>query len=433
MKQWIIKWSKRLITGFFILIFTLGFFSKTLISLTMPNVITEKISSGTEVKTTSEEWGIIAPKKTEHYLLENSAIVKEVLVKKGSYVRKGERLFRVALVPDENNLDRQGINSAIALEKGKIEQRARRTQEHYTQALKEAQTSLDLLREKLQEAKTLYGAGALSKEELTTMEQAYEAQAAKEASLQKDYDLQRAEDLLENKANQASITALEKKLDRETPLSPSYASLDSAGYALAAAEGYMTAVPEDGRLYSRGETLASLGVCSSYQDLCLEIRMSQRMYYQAAESPQPLAVTNEDGLSIGVIHFDYRGASFEDGDIVVRGDFSQEPDIWVFPGLKVVSRASYSRYISDEVMAIPRSALVATGSSIEGTSAMVYLIRSEEDALGKSDVAVATPVEVVSMTDEYAIVKDLDFMVSDQVIVNPSAKIKDGTKVYVCP
>lgn len=433
MKQWIITWGKRMVIGFFALIFILGFFSKSLVGLTLPNVITEKISSGTEVKTTSEEWGIIVPKKTEHYLLDHSAIVKEVLVKKGSYVRKGDRLFRVSLMIEESNLDPQAIQSAIKLEQDKIAQRNTNTTMQFSQQAKEAEETLKTLASKLSEAKLLYSAQAISKEELTAAENNYNHQVTLLQNIEKSHDLQKSQDALENAATRASIEALEKKLLQTDHLSPTYTKLDSEGYALAFAEGYMTAVPTDGRLYSRGETLASLGICSSYKDLCYEVRMSQRMYYQAAEYPQPLAVTNEDGLSIGVISFDYRGASFEDGDIVVRGDFNQEPDIWVFPGLKVVSRSSYSRYIGDEVMAIPRSAIVSTGTNIEGNASMIYLIRSEEDALGKSDVAVATAVQVVSMTDDYAIVQDLEFMVSDQVIVNPSAKIKDGTKVYVCP
>lgn len=428
----IITGLKRLVMGFFAIIFVMGFFSSSLMTYTLPNVKVQKISSGTEIKATSEVWGVIAAKRSEVIALPQAAIIETLYVKKGSYVKVGDPLFKVKLDPSSTEMTPQLIKEKLAILSANLEQERKALDTKYASQLKaltaqklEAQTNHNA-------QKQLYDAGALSKEALNASEKHLSDVLTQLADTQKAYDLALAQFAIQSKENKVSQQLLETQLKSSQGGENAYTQLNRDQIAVATAEGYMTTVPESGKRYYPGETLGVLGICKSYKDLCFEITMSQRAFYMASESAAPLSLTSSDGLNIGVVTFDYRHAAFQDGNIIVQGNFTQEPDIWVFPGQEVVSKASYSQYIQDEIMAIPRSAVVTSGNGLEGEGSLIYLIREEDDALGKSTIAVATPVEVVYTTDDYAIVKDLDYMASDQVILNPNARISDGTKVYIC-
>lgn len=423
---------KRLVIGFFAIIFVMGFFANSLMTYTLPNVKVQKISSGTEIKATSEVWGTIAAKRSEVIALPQAAIIETLYVKKGSYVRVGDPLFKVKLEPGSAEMTPQLIREKLTLlSETLIQERAQLESKYDTQlkALTTQQTDALAVQSK---NKALFEAGALSKEVLEADQKHLADVTAQLADTQKAYDLELSALSLKAKENKVSQQLLEAQLQNNDGGENAYAKLGADRIAVATAEGYMTTVPEAGKRYYPGETLGVLGICKSYQDLCFEITMSQRAFYMASESAAPLSLTSSDGLKIGVVTFDYRHAAFQDGNIIVQGNFTQEPDIWVFPGQEVVSKASYSQYIQDEIMAVPRSAVVTSGNGLEGEGSLIYLIREEEDALGKSTIAVSTPVEVVYLTDDYAIVKDLDYMASDQVILNPNARISDGTKVYIC-
>lgn len=432
MNQLLMKWLKRIVVGFFAVVFVMGFFSKSLMTYTLPNVTVQKISSGTEVKSTSEQWGYIAAKRSEVVALSQNVIVETLYVKKGGYVKKGTPLFKVKLDASDSVSSPQLLKEKQTLLIQSMAQEKRQLESSYQEDLKQLTDAQQSAKESLADQKLLFETGALSKDDLQSAQKRYDDATAALAKCSSDYELDQAQLNLKLKEQQMALDQISNQLYAADNSLNHYAKIDADQVVTASAEGYLTEVPQTGKRYYSGETLGVLGICSSYKDLCFELKMSQRAYYMSAESSAPLSLTSSDGLKIGVVTFDYRNAAFQDGYIIVQGNFTQEPDIWVFPGQEVVSKSSFSTYIQDEVMAVPRSSVVTSGNGLEGDGSLIYMIRSEDDALGQSTVAVATPVEVVSMTDDYAIVKDLDYMPSDQVILNPSARITDGTKVYIC-
>lgn len=432
MNTTLIKWLKRFVIGFFTLVFIMGFFAKSLMTYTLPNVKVQKISSGTEVKSTSELWGFIAAKRSEIIALPQNIIVETQYVKKGSYVKKGTPLFKVKLEASGIENSPQVLREKQAVLAESLKQEKIQIESAYQSQLKSLKADLATAEKAYTDQKKLFDSGAISKEELEKTEKYLADVKASLSKCQSDYSLKLGELDIKTKENKISQQIIESQLKSTQNGLNTYASINSDQVVVAGAEGYMTEIPQSGKRYYAGETLGVLGICSSYEDLCFELKMSQRAYYMSSKNPAPLSLTSSDGLNIGIVTFDYKNAAFQDGYIIVQGNFTQEPDIWVFPGQEVVSKASFSSYIQDEVMAVPRSSVVTSGNGLEGEGSLIYMIREEEDALGKSTIAVATPVEVVSTTDDYAIVKDLDYMPSDQVILNPSARINDGTKVYIC-
>lgn len=428
------KWGKRLLTGFFVLIFALGFFSKSLLNITLPNVQIAELYDGVEVDYTSELAGEIVAKKSADICLKGDAIIQEVLVKKGSYVRVGTPLFRIdtALGVQNSNKTVQ-LENKIRIEQARIETLVSKSDLDYQTEVAQNTTALNLAAKSLKEQEQLLKNGAISNLELTTAQNALKALQAQQQVLLKNRTLQNSQDQVALSEIKQSIADYQSQLTQLSTKSDRYYETNAIGEALSKYEGYVTKVPEKGSSYRSGEIIAVVGICKTYEDLAFEIRLSQRDYNGFSEQSNMVDLSTLEGRKIGLVRFDYDSATFSDGEVSVLANFNEEPDIQVFPSMKVASRTKSSYTIGGERMAIPRTAIVSSGSNLNGENALIYLLQEEEDALGKSQVAVATPVQVISVGDDFAVVQELRNLPSNKVIINPTAKIKDGTKVYVCP
>lgn len=430
----LILWGKRLITGFFILIFTLGFFSKSLMNLTLPNVQVAEINDGAEVNYTSELSGQIVAKKTEDVCILGDAVIQEVYTKKGSYVIPGTPLFKIDMsVGLQNKEDATLLKSKIQTEKERMQTLLSKTKLDF-------QTNLSQLNENLQQAETelrtqqeLLKSGAVTQEAVQSAENKLHTLKAEKEKLVNQYSLQQAQDQVTVNEIKGLINTYEAQLKLLAVGKNKYFDVNPLGEVFAKSKGYILRIPEKGTAYKSGETIVSIGICNSYKDLAFEIGMSLKTFNSMKNSAYVIRLTSQEGDYIGMVAADYELSSFSDGEMKVMATFTDEPDKQIYPGQTVVSRSSSTSTIGGEYLAVPKSAVVVSGTMESDTNALIYLIREEEDALGKSQIAVAIPVNVKSVGDEYAVITELRNIPSNKIIINPTAKIKDGTKVYVCP
>lgn len=428
------KWGKRLLTGFFVLIFTLGFFSKTLMNLTLPNVQVAELNDGIEVNYTAEMGGNIVAKKTEDVCVLGDAIIQEVYVKKGSYIIPGTPLFKIDMsIGLQNKTNAALIRSKIQTERERMNTLLSKSKLDNQTRLAQLSTDLAQAEKELKAQRELLASGAVTKDTVEQAENRYNALIADKATLESGYQLQKAQDQVTINEIKDLIDSYEKQLHMVEAGENKYYDISPLGEVIAKNKGYILSVPEKGNAYKTGEVIATVGVCNSYKDLAFEMRMSQRDYYLMRESGCVVSISTKEDDYIGVVAFDYNLSVFSDGEMRVMANFTDEPAIQVYPGQEVASRSKNSYYVGGEKLAVPRTAIVSSGTTLNETNALIYLIREEEDALGKSQIAIATPVTVISVGDEYAIVTELRNMPTNKVILNPTAKIKDGTKVYVCP
>ncbi len=428
------KWGKRLLTGFFVLIFTLGFFSKSLMNLTLPNVQIAELNDGVEVNYTSEMGGNIVAKKTEDVCVLGDAIIQEVYVKKGSYIVPGTPLFKIDMsIGLQNKMNASLLHSKIQTERERMNTLLSKSKLDNQTRLAQVTVNLAQAEKDLSAQKELLASGAVTKDTVEQAESRYNTLKADKSTIENNYQLQKAQDQVAINEIKDLIDSYEQQLSMIEAGKNKYYDISPLGEVLSKNKGYMLTVPEKGNAYKTGEVLSTIGVCNSYKDLAFEMRMSQRDYYLMRESGCVVSISTMEDDYIGVVAFDYSLSVFSDGEMKVMANFTDEPAIKTYPGQEVASRSQNSYYVGGEKLAVPRTAIVSSGTTLNGTNALIYLLREEEDALGKSQIAVAMPVTVTSVGDEYAIISELRNMPTNKVILNPTAKIKDGTKVYVCP
>ncbi len=434
MMQQSIKWGKRIVTGFFILIFTLGFFSKSLISITLPNVQVSEIHDGVEVSYTSELEGEIVAKKNADICLRGNALIQEVMVQKGEYVRKGDVLFTIdTTLGLQSSADEETLRNQIQVEKARMATLTSQTTLEAQNALASAKSKLKEAQIKYDHQKQLYDSGAISAEELQSALSNLETLKSEVATVESSNKLALAQNKVALSEVQQRISQYENSLKVYETASERYYDINSSGEVFSKYTGYVTKLPEKGQQFQTGEIIASIGICNTFNDLAFQIRIPQKYFEEFVKGSSVVNISTQSGKNIGLVAFDFDSAVFDSGEMKVLASFNDEPNILVYPTMKVSSRTTGSDYIGGEYLAVPRTAVVSGNTSLDGTNAIIYIIREEEDALGKSNVAVAVPVNVLSIRDEYAVITELRNIPSNKIIINPSARIKDGSKVYVCP
>ena len=427
-------WGKRLITGFFILIFTLGFFSKSLMNLTLPNVQIAQINDGVEVNYTSELSGQIVAKKTEDICILGDAVIQEVYAKKGGYVIPGTPLFKIDMrMGLQNKEDPTLLKSKIQTEKERMHTMRSKSEVDYQTNLSQVTANLKQAETELRTQQELLKSGAVTQEAVHSAENRLSALKAEKETLANQFNLQQAQDQVAINEIKGLINNYETQLKLIEAGKNQYFDVNPLGEVFAKSKGYILKLPEKGTAYKSGETIASVGICNTYKDLAFEMGMSLKTFNSMKNSAYVIRLTTQEGDYIGMVAADYELSSFSDGEMKVMASFTDEPDKQIYPGQTVVSRSNSSTTIGGEVLAVPKSAVVVSGTMEGDTNGLIYLIREEEDALGKSQIAVAIPVNVKSVGDEYAVITELRNIPSNKIIINPTAKIKDGTKVYVCP
>lgn len=428
------KWAKRILTGFFVLIFTLGFFSKSLINLTLPNVQVAELNDGIEVNYTSEIRGEIVAKKTTDICLMGDVVIQEVYIKNGSYVLPGTPLFKIDnTLGLMNKDDPKLLHNKINAEQERTNTLLSKSKLEYQTAMGQINNNILQATQDLKAQKELFASGAVTRDTILSAENQLKVLEINKQTLSRNYQLQQAQDQLAVNEAQTNINAYKKQLEVLKTGANRYYEVNALGEVLSKTKGYMIKVPEKGNNFRTGEIIMSIGECKTYEDLAFEIKMSQRDYNSFKKGNNVVSISTDDGDYIGVVAFDYDLSIFSNGEMKVMASFTDEPKITVYPGQSVSSRTQNAYYVGGEKLAVPKTAIVSSGKQVTGENALIYLLREEEDALGKSQVAVATPVTVVSVGDDYAIIVELRSMPTNKVIVNPTAKIKDGTKVYVCP
>lgn len=198
---------------FFIAMILLTFFSKTINNYALSRVKVEQPMSGALIK---EIWGdgYFEPRIEKKVYPNSGRLVSDILIEQGEHVEKGQLLFTLA----SEDLEEQLQEEQIRYEKLKLTleqvsgRRVSSSVESAEYLLDQCRNTLDTAGKKLESAKNLFDAGAVSAIELDNAEYVFQAAEDTYKKAVKDHDVARKEYTANQQDHEAEIKKAEYDL-----------------------------------------------------------------------------------------------------------------------------------------------------------------------------------------------------------------------------
>ncbi len=423
----IILKARNVAIGFFVLVFIMVFFSKSIINLFLPKVLTEAAVDGT-VERSLNVAGTLEAKKSYKIRLSGAVIVEEYLVKEGELVTVGQPLFRI----DKNygikgeEFPLQSMQLQLESKELSLSNLKDVNYEIEEKSLNAMESKLSKSREELAKQQELYDAGVIAKQELEGYEDAIGQQ-------QLDIELFRLQLQEKKKQDAAAIRELENDIKNDRlqmaelqKKQDTYSGVDGEGIFHSTQAGTVLRLGEVQSVLP-GETELLVLADNSGLDSLTFIADIPETEYEFAKSAGEIQI-GENVLDSVYLKI---SAIYPQGDLCrIEAPVSKDEMEKALLGQKLKGIIK-QRIVLKGHNKVPKAALVTFENYKEGSSGTVYLLEESEGVLGKEFRAKATAVKILAAGDDAVIVSGLESIEEPEVIVNLSYKIQDGEKVFL--
>jgi hypothetical protein len=429
MKSNLVMRSKNIVIGFFILVFVMGFFSKSIVNLFLPKVIVASVMDAPVERTIVVE-GIIEAKNSHKVRLGGAVIVEEYFVKEGDTVEVGKPLFRI-----NKAYGIKGSSQVLVDLKQQVEANSRRLNNLKQTNYEIDEKSIAALVNKLNKSKEefvkqqeLFAAGVISRQEM----ESFESDIEEQRFLIEISELQ----LLEKKRNhEVNILELENEIKRESiqilelqKQQELYDSVDTEGIYFSSVMGIVISL---GGLQSiiPGDTEIVEIADFSHEAALIYTANIMEDDYDFVKSAKEIQVGEDikdsKYLKISSIY------KLKDQDL-----YRLEAVIDPKESEKAVLGQKHKgvikqRFVLEGHNKVPKAAVVSFEGYKEGSKGIVYLLEEIEGILGREYRAKELEVKILAAGDEEVIVSGIENLEDPEVIINLSYKIRNGTKVFL--
>jgi multidrug efflux pump subunit AcrA (membrane-fusion protein) len=279
MKSNIAVTTKNIVIGFFVVVFIMGFFSKSIVNLFLPKVIVESAIDGFVERTLNIE-GVIEAEKSFKVRLGGAVIVDECFVKVGDIVESGKPLFRIdkSYGIKDSGSGLEGLRLQLEAKRIRLGNLKQETYEIDEKNIAAMEHRLVKSKEELMKQQELFTAGVISKQEMESFEADIEEQmfAIEVSGLQ----------LKEKKRNdEANIEELENEIERDghqilelQKQNEFYGNVDNEGIYYSAANGIVTYLSELQRIIPGDTVLTEIADVSSDDALIYTANINEEDY-----------------------------------------------------------------------------------------------------------------------------------------------------------
>lgn len=428
MKNNIVAKAKNIAIGFFVVVFVMGFFSKSIVNLFLPKVIVESAIDALVERTLDIE-GVIEAKNSLKVRLGGAVIVEEYFVKAGEFVAVGKPLFRInkAYGIKGNSQELENLKLQVEAKNSKLNNLKQASYEIDEKSIAALMNKLTKSKEDLAKQQELFSAGVISKQEMDSFEADIEEQlfAIQISELQ----------LQEKKRNdEVNIAELEGEIKRDgiqiLELQNQQGFYDSVeeGIYFSTVKGVVTDLGDIQSIIHGDTEIIEIADISQESSLVYTANIMEEDYdfvKSAGEIQIGEDIKDSMYLKISSIY------KLGDQDL-----YRLEAIIDSKDSEKAVLGQKHKgvimqRFVLKGHNKVPKAAVISFEGYKEGSKGTVFLLEEIEGILGMEYRAKELEVEILAAGDEEVIVSGMENLEEPEVIINLSYKINDGAKVFL--
>lgn len=430
MKSNIVVTTKNIAIGFFVVVFIMGFFSKSIVNVFLPKVIVESAIDGLVERTLNIE-GIIEAKKSFKVRLGGAVIVDEYFVKVGDIVEVGRPLFRIdkSYGIKDNGSALEGLRLQLEASRIRLGNLKQETYEIDEKNIAAMEHRLAKSKEELMKQQELFTAGVISKQEMESFEADIEEQlfAIEVSGLQ----------LKEKKRNdEANIEELENEIERDghqilelQKQNEFYGNVDNEGIYYSAANGIVTYLSELQHIIPDDTVITEIADVSSGDALIYTANINEEDY-DFVTSAGEIEIIGKSILDSMYLKISSVGKINNTDLFQVAAAVEKQNIEKVNIGQKLKGVIK-QRFVLEGHNKVPKAAVINFEAYKEGSKGTVYLLEENEGVLGIEYRAKEIAVEILAAGDDDVIVSGLENIEEPKVIINLSYKINNGAKVFL--
>ena len=413
-----LKIFRNIVVGFFIVVFVMGFFSKSIINLFLPKV---QVASAVEmpVERILVLEGTVEPGSTVKVSFGGEVIVDEYYTEQGDVVSIGDPLFRV-------NREYIGANNtAFEALKLQLEGEMLRLEGYKSEAFKAEEADIEVLKGKLNKSRV----ELLKQEELSDLKEDIFEQ---EMNLEKgrlELEGKKRDNTISIKEAEVRVKELQAELSEAKRQQHLYSRPDAEGICYSRVEGIVVKTNTPGIVLSKEAVLDEIAEVGVNGQL-LFAATAAGTEYDFIKSAGEIEIKPESGNSSCKVRITNLSRIAEAGRIAVKGELTGEDTANLIIGQELKGTIA-KRYTHRGFYTIPKASLIAFDGFFEGKSGVVYLLEEKEGVLGKEYKAKQADIKILAVGDKDVIVSGLESYENPKVVTNPSYKINDGTKVFL--
>ncbi|MEA4960173.1 efflux RND transporter periplasmic adaptor subunit [Lutispora sp.] len=429
MKNKAVKLAKKIIIGFFALVFIMGFFSKSIINLFLPKVrVAAAVAAPVERNLDIE--GTVEARDSVKIRLGGNIIVEEYYVKPGDVILAGYPLFKINTRfgiknsdPDTDSLKSELKREELGLQS--LKQKSFKLEELDISAM---EAGLQESEDDFAKREKLYEAGAIA---------AVELDGIKNRIREQRLDLEKAGLELEEKRkdnendiinSRIRIEELERNIAAIEKKGAFYSKADKDGICYSDVNGIMLFTNLSDAILPQDTIIAEIAQLDNEKGLIFTAQANERDY-DIVKTAGIIQLTSDYSNSAYKVRITDISQIVNQEMLSIRGVFEEGTDQGLKIGQKMKGKIK-SMY-SDKGLTIPKSAIIPDERFIEGQTGTVYILEERDGILGKENLSKAVKVKILAVGDSKAIVSGLGGFDYPRVITNLSYKISDGAKVFL--
>lgn len=423
----ILKTIKNVVISFFVIIFVLGFFSKSTIALFLPKVQVAPVMKSSYSKTLDIE-GSIVPKETIKVRINGDIIIDEFFVKTGQEIKKDQPVFKINSAFGIRSSGQKIEELKLSLDKNKLDldKLSSKSYDADKKNIELFEEKLNLQKEEFKKLEELYENGSIA---YSTLEQSKMELKASEINLE-IMKIQVESKKLENAILGAEIQNNIKKIKDEIAKLENhkkfYSSLGEDGIYFSEVDGIILDINSTGKILNQDTTIIEVGLVNGFDSVLFEALVSDE-YYDFINSTMRIELDLEDKSMPKEVKITRLSKLSDNNMIKIEGEFSEskkEPII----GQKIRGKAAKKFTLEGT---IPKDALIPVDSLDIGKQGIVYVLEEKEGILGKEHFVKQVNVTLTGVGDNSVSITGHEGFTKPRVITNLSYKIKDGVKVFL--
>lgn len=427
MKSRVLKVIRKVLVEFIILVFVIGFFSKSISNYFLPKVRAVPVLGGV-VEKSMDIVGTIEPKEKMKIRLAGNVIVEEYFVKVGQHLDVGDPVFQIdtkyGIKDIANEIESLEINlSKEVFRLEKLKGSSSLADEKRLLLLNE---KLEIEKEDLTKKEKLLETGAISKHQLELKKQAIK-ELVTNLEIEEIKLKEKNEELyLQLKDIQNNIDKLKDEIDTMKRRQEFYSAVDDEGMYYSEVEGIVLNISEVDRILGTDTSIVEIGEIIDYSSVNFVGYVSDK-YSNLVKQDSYIHVKTDDMRELLEVKIINTYNVVENGMIQIEGKFNDKDDSKPILGKKFKGKLTESNGGEN---IIPKIALIPDGEFKEGERGKVYLLRERKGILGKEYVAEEVSVSILQVGNDSVEVEGLSSYKKPYVITNLSHKINDGVKVF---
>ncbi|MTI71936.1 MAG: hypothetical protein FH751_16945 [Firmicutes bacterium] len=424
-----IKLIKNIVIGFFILIFVMGFFSKTIISLFLPKVNVAGAASLPVEKTLRLD-GKVKPREEYQVRIGGNVIIDKFFVEEGDSVFKGDPIFKIDTSYGVKGSDEDVEELKFQLERAKI-RLENLTNEEYSVELKNLKIlkgDIKKAKENIEKLKRLYEADAISKSNLTDAKDVLR-------KLETSLEIKKLQ-IEENKKSKAidikevnfQIEELKDKIKLAENNNYFYSNIDEDGVYYSEVSGVISSLSIENKLLTRDTILTKIAKIDGPTTFKYVAEFPVEKY-EFVKSKAVIQIQKEYYDPKTDLYITEIDPIVRNGKMTLEASFPEDYERKLFIGDEIEGKIKERKKIK-EYLTVSKSVLNPLGGFKEGNEATVFVVEERDGILGTELIARKKTVEMVVVGDHNVITRGLGGP-KLRIITNPSYKIKDGSKVFL--